>query len=683
LLITVMFGCAGAETPAPAPPQPVEPTSDVPTVEPAAQHPAGRVTWRRLNRNEYNNTVRDLLGTRLRPARDFPDDDTAFGFDNISAVLSLSPLHLELYERAADLLVADILRHPLTAPLVLKAEAEHAEADAGAPYRGSGWTLFSAGSVSGVVDLPLGGPYRFSVRAFSHKALGVAARMELHLDGARVGAFYVDAPPDSPGVYSVDVEVTPGAHTLTAVFTNDYYEPQAAENRQLVVDWLAMEGPLDLPDVADAPRSRVMICTPQSRTDSQCARTIVSALAGRAWRRPIAGDELDRLMELFTLGADDGLEFEAALSLPLKGVLLSPHFTFMVELAEDPAAPTDAPLSDYEIATRLSYFVWASMPDDALFAAAAAGELQTDDGIITQVRRMLADPRADALAENLAGQWLFVRNIDNHTPANWIYPEFDEPLRQAMKAEMSLFFGTFLSEDRPITELLTATDTFVNDRLADHYGLPRPGTDHLTRVDLTGTQRGGLLTQGGLLMVTSAPARTSPVKRGAWVLKQLLCAEPPPPPPGVEGLDQAAVDGGAQTIRDILEQHRADPACAGCHDLIDPIGFGLENFDGIGGWRDTDAGFPIDATSELTDGTPIDGAHSLAQALAVDFRFIPCALHQLMTYGLGRGLTKDDRPALDEIESQWTEQGLTVGAAVELIALSRAFRFRAGEAAAP
>ncbi|RME27697.1 MAG: DUF1592 domain-containing protein, partial [Deltaproteobacteria bacterium] len=322
-----------------------------------------------------------------------------------------------------------------------------------------------------------------------------------------------------------------------------------------------------------------------------------------------------------------------------------------------------------------SYFLWSSMPDDELFALAADGRLQDDAVIREQVRRLLADPKAEALVDNFAGQWLFLRGIDEKSPDPWAYPEFDEALRASMKEEMRRFFRSFLHEDRDLHELLLATEGEIDARLAAHYGID--GVTGWTTVDLSAVERGGLLTQAGLLMVNSYPARTSPVLRGKWVLSNLLCSEPPPPPAGVEGLVEDEAD--PQTIREQLEQHRADPVCASCHDQMDPLGLGLEHFDGIGAYRVTDNGFPVDASGELPDGTAFYGARELAAVVAADARYPACIVEKLYTYGLGRSPTYTDAPYLERIEAEFADGGYTFEALVTAIALSEPFRMRHGE----
>jgi hypothetical protein len=359
---------------------------------------------------------------------------------------------------------------------------------------------------------------------------------------------------------------------------------------------------------------------------------------------------------------------------------MSPHFVFRVELDPDPTSAVVHPLGDYELASRLSYFIWSSMPDDELFAVAKAGTLQDPTVLAAQARRMLADPRAEALFDNFAGQWLFTRAIDEHEPDYNYFPSYDDGVREAVKTETRLFFREMLDGRLPVETLLLADFTYMDDRLAEHYGLPSPGGSGFHRVTLATDQRGGLLRQAGILTVTSYPTRTSPVKRGKWVLGQLLCAEPPPPPPDVEAdLSKDAIE--ASTIREVLALHRANEECAVCHDQMDPVGLALENFDGIGKWRSADNGTPIDATGVLPDGTPLDGPGTLARAVAADSRFPACVVQQLYTYALGRGAQNADVPYLTAMLDGLGAAGFSLEDAVVGIVQSEPFRMRRGEIA--
>nr|WP_255672630.1 DUF1592 domain-containing protein [Corallococcus sp. AS-1-6] len=503
----------------------------------AARDP-GRVTLHRLNRAEYNNTVRDLLGETGSPASSFPPDDHGFGFDNNADVLSMSPLLMEKYSHAAEGLVE------------------------------AAWTR-------GV----------FNTCA---------------LDPAR---------------------------------------PEA------------------------------------------CARELLKTFARKAWRRPVTPEEVERLVAFVSLAKRQGDAPEVGVKLALRSVLVSPHFLFRVEL--DPAPTSTAPhaVSDLELASRLSYFLWSSMPDEALLQAAEAGHLHEPEVLEAQVRRMLADPKAHALVDNFAGQWLYTRALDFAQPESRY--GFDEPLRQAMRQEMQLVFQEFVTGDHRLKDLLDAPFTYVNDRLASHYGLPRPGTTAMTRVELKDhPERAGLFGKGALLTVTANPDRTSPVKRGVWVLEQLLCKGPPPPPPDAGGL-APAVDP-TLNIKERMAQHRVNPSCSGCHTLMDPLGFGMENFDPVGRWRTKEeGGAAVDPSGELPGGKTFNGVVEMRVVVKQDPDLSACMTRHLLTYALGRGAEEQDRCTVRDISQKAEGRGGRLTDYILAIVRSDAFLQRRGEAEEP
>jgi hypothetical protein len=655
-------------------PDEVDPCLDA-TVDP------GRVTIHRLNRAEYNNTVRDLLGDSSAPAQDFPADDHGYGFDNNADVLSLAPLLMEKYEAAAEKLVEEAWARDFKPgqTVRLEAEAPSVQKSTGA-QSGSAWNLYTNGSVSQVVEFEASGAFTLSARAWGSRAGTDLPRMEFRIDGVTVAGFDVDALSSSPKVYSKVVQVQKGARTFAVHFTNDFYDPNnpdpALRDRNLYVDWF--EAKLD--GMWAGAASRVRVCDPAVAGEAACFKQIVETFARRAYRRPAEGSEVDRLMGFLTLAKSKGDGFEVGVKLALQAVLLSPHFLFRIELDEDPTSAQPRRLTDHELASRLSYFLWSSMPDDTLLDAAAAGALQDPDTVALHVDRMLKDPRAHSLVANFAGQWLETRAVDEVQPSA-VFGPFTDALRADLKAETEQFFRTFLEEDRPLRDMLDADFTFLNDRLADHYGLPRPGSETLTRVSLPeGGFRGGILTQGAFLTITSHADRTSPVKRGQWVLAHLLCKAPPPPPPEVENLTETAVTG--KTLRERMEQHRADPSCSGCHAVMDPIGFGLENYDAVGKWRTTDEGHPIDATGELPGGLTFDGPTELAEIIKADPNFSACVARNLMMFGLGRGYSEKDFCAVREVAEAFDARGGRLSDLVHVLAQSELFTMRRGEAVA-
>ena len=634
----------------------------------------GRVTLHRLNRSEYNNTVRDLLGTSQRPADDFPFDDYGYGFDNIADVLSVSPAHVELHQRAVEALIDEAM-----APGGLKGtrlEAEDVGSDVGAVYQAGAWKLVSAGAITAVVEVATDGEYVFSVRAWGDQAGPDPARMTLAIDGAETAPIDVPVTEASPEVYDATFSLVAGPHTLSVAFVNDYYMPDQGLDRNLVVDWLSLDGPVGAPQ-SNPTRDRILVCDPAAPDADVpgCVRDIARAFGRRAWRRPLTDDEVDSLGQVADAALAAGDDFDEAVSLTLEAVLLSPHFMYRVELDPNPGSPTPHAVTDHELASRLSYFLWSSMPDDELFELADGGALSDPAALQAQVARMLDDDRARALSENFAAQWLYLRGLDEHEPDYAVFPEFDDTIKQAMRREAELAFADLLDDELTARDLLTANYTYVNETLAAYYGLPYEGQG-FQRVSLEGTGRSGLLTQGAILTVTSYPKRTSPVKRGKWVLEQLLCSVPPPPPPGVEGLGDEANQGGS--LREQMEQHRTDPICASCHVEMDAIGFGLEHFDAVGAFRTAYADGAIDATGALDDES-FDGAQQLAAVIAGDPRYPRCVVERLYTYALGRGPEDADEPYLDAIAGDFVANGYSFRALIARIVASEPFRYRRGE----
>ena len=636
----------------------------------------GRVTIHRLNRAEYNNSVRDLLGTDLRPADDFPSDDHGYGFDNIADVLSISPLQLELYDRAAELLATEALLISRTDPEVFAFEAETVGSETGAVWRDEGWNLWSNGQLDTVIEVPQTGDYQITVRAFGQQAGDEPARMTVALDGVVLETFDVTAVEFAD--HTLTSEIQQGPRTISVAFINDFYEPDLGQDRNLIVDAFEITGPLGLTGEPNPIRERLMVCEPRDGADADCAGQILGTFARKAWRRPVQDDEVERLVALAKVAWDDGDTFDAGISLGLQGILLSPHFIYRVELDPDPDSETPHKLTEHELAVRLSYFLWSSTPDETLLALADEGALSDDAEMARQVERMLADPRSDALVENFSGQWLHTNALNDIQPDYNAFPDYDDELKEALIGETRMFFREFLDSDRPASEMFTAEFTYINDRLAQHYDMPAVDSDELVRMELSDGQRGGILTHGSVLTVTSYPTRTSPVLRGKWILTQLLCSEPGAPPDGVEGLVEENIPTG--TLRERLEQHRADPTCASCHDLMDPLGFGLEKFDGIGAWRDEEFGFPIDDSGILDDGTEFEGARELSHIIQEDERFADCLSKQMFIYALGRGAERHDTDDLALIREQFKNDGQKIKDLARFIASSHAFQFRRGEA---
>ncbi len=585
----------------------------------------GRVTLHRLNNAEYNNTVRDLLGTELRPALDFPADDRGYGFDNVADVLRLSPLLVELYEGAAEDLIADALK--TNVGISTQTFEVMSPTTVGGPS-GTGWLFFSNGTATVNVPIAAAGRYQVSVRAYGQQAGPDPAQLAIEVSGQPAVVIDVTAVQAAPAIYEATFTLPAGSAQVLVSFVNDYYDQATSADRNLWVDHVAVEGPLDATPVDEERRRRILLCA--ALDQRSCQTDILAGFAGRAWRRPAVDDEVAQLLALVDLAAAQGDGPEAGLRLALQAILVSPHFIYRVELDPAPDSKLPHPLTGWELATRLSYFLWSTMPDDELFAAAAAGTISDRAELERQARRMLADPKAVALTDNFAGQWLFTRALGDQDPDYTLFPDYDDELEAGMRAETRRYFQAFLDEDIPMDQFLVADFAYVNARLAAHYDLPAVSGTELVRVSLAGTSRRGFLTQGSFLRVTSRPKRTSPVLRGKWVLDNLLCLPPRPPPPGVEGLPDSMTATGS--IRDRLEAHQQNPICASCHSVMDPLGFGLDHFDAIGRHRTEDGGYPIDATGTYGDDAAFDGAIEMTQLLAKDPAVYRCLVEKLYTY---------------------------------------------------
>jgi hypothetical protein len=660
----------------------------------------GRITIRRLNRAEYNNTVRDLLGVDFKPADDFPSDDVGYGFDHIGDVLTLSPLLLEKYLRAAERITAAALTlPPAPRPEVRRVVAKEFKAEPTTlRIIGEGrYRALEKGTLRAAVSLPEGGKYRLKLHALAEQAGEEKPRLTLRVDGEVQSSFTVSAPSPRGESFTHSCELAAGERFFEITFENSFTEPpperetkDSAEGqpkpapqpkvRRIGIEFLEVEGPLDRPP-PPPPESYRRFFTIQPSAElppRAAARKLIEPLAERAYRRPVATEEIEKLLRIFDLAQAEKETFEHSVRLVVQALLVSPHFLFRVELRATPlrAGEVEA-LESYALASRVSYFLWSSMPDDELFQLAMADQLRDPAVLEAQVRRMLKSPKAHALTENFAGQWLQLRSLASAAPDSTRFPGFDEELRIAMRKESELFFQTILAENRPIGDFLTADFTFLNERLAKHYGIDGVKGSEFRRVSLKGQARGGLITQASMLTITSNPTRTSPVKRGKWILENLLASPPPPPPPGAGDLseDEHVVLSGS--LRQRMEQHRAKLECAVCHERLDPLGFGLENYDAIGRWRDRDGTFPIDATGTLPDGQSFRNVGELKAVLRdrlPDFR--RCLCEKMLTYALGRGLEPTDEEQVARLAEALQKKDDRFAELLVEVVKSEAFRFR-------
>jgi mono/diheme cytochrome c family protein len=619
----------------------------------------GRVTIRRLNRSEYNNTIRDLTGVNYKPADDFPADDVGYGFDNIGDLLSLPPILAEKYLAAAE----QIIDRALAArPRSLNPTYEAEELKVGGGIRRQGTQAIALTTAEGEVFVehrfPADGEYGLRVRSFGNTVANEPPKLSLRLDGKEVGSHDVKTAEDKAQVYETRARVTAGVHKVSAGLVNPGRDPGAPagkfgkdfrrQSRSVSVVYIEIAGG---PGAAAGP-GPLVIPRQSGQNRREWARGNVERFAERAFRRPITRAESDRLMRFVDDAERDGDGLEAGIRTAYQAILVSPHFLFRIEVDKEPNNPRAIhAISEFELATRLSYFLWSSMPDPELYDLAKRGELRKGDALEKQVRRMLADKKARALTENFAGQWLQLRNLRTVAPDAKLFPAFNDRLRADMLKETEAYFEHVVAGDRSVLEFLDSDYTFLNERLAAHYGVAGVRGEEFRQVKLpAGGPRGGLLTHGSILTITSNPTRTSPVKRGKWVLEEILGTPPPPPPPGADDLrdDEKAVLSGS--LRQRMEQHRRNPNCAVCHTKMDALGFGLENFDPVGAFRTRDGRFNIDPSGTLPDGRTFAGPAELRRILVQDKdAFARAFAGKLLTYALGRGLEPFDKCAVDRI----------------------------------
>ena len=647
-----------------------------------APNPGRPDTFRRLNRTEYHNAIRDLLHVEVDVAALLPSDSSSFGFDNVT-VGNLSPTLLERYVAAAERISRLAVGRPGLGPggttVRVRPDLTQEGHLPGMPVGTRGGALLSH-------TFPVDGDYEINVRLARDRnehieGLSESHTLEMLLDGEVVEAFTVDPATQvegqalnyQPSQDSLDAHltlrmpVTAGPHALAITFPkqpqllleterqpyeaafNYYRHPRI----QPAVYEISIVGPYNPSGAGDTPsRARVFSCHPSSAGDDDaCAREILSTLMRRAYRRPVIDADLERPLQLYRAARDEE-GFEAGIEMGMAALLVSPEFLFRIE--QDPVGvPSGDPyrLDDLALASRLSFFLWSSIPDDELLAVAERSELRSPAVLEQQVRRMLADQRATNLVTNFSGQWLHLRNLESITPDMRAFPDFDDNLRQALRQETEMLVESVIREDLSVLDLLRANYTFLNERLAKHYGIPYIYGSRFRRVEFGGNEtRGGLLRQGSILLATSYATRTSPVIRGKWVLDNLLGVPPPPPPANVPELDETGVGEQARSMKERMSAHRANPACASCHKLMDPVGFALENYDAVGRWRESEGGSPIDASATLFDGTVVNGVDDLQAALLRRPElFVGTITEKLLTFATGRGVESYDAPAVRAI----------------------------------
>ena len=639
----------------------------------------GRVTARRMNRNEYSNTIRDLLGVDFRAEKDFPTDDSGHGFDNISEVLTISPVLMEKYLAAAESIAARALgADPMPKPLT-------------AEYHAKNKTIRrpNASNIEATHRIEWDGEYIIRIGLPGERAPdGKPVTMGFWMDGKLLHTMTVETKPSQLVYFNPYSEaemrlyLPEGDHVFRSGFIDDDFvkglpeKDVYSDKKNKFLNMITFVGPF--PSKIEKPsRKKILICDPNS--GRVCIEKIVATLARRAYRRPVTKNEVASLMKFVGMARNEGQNVEQGLQLVIQAMLVSPHFLFRIERDPAPEPAGTHRISDVELASRLSYFLWSSMPDDALLSLAEAGKLRAPGVLDDQVKRILADGRSAALADNFAGQWLETRNLDSVKPDPQKFPDWGPELRDAMKAETRMFFESIVRENRPLSEFLDADFTFLNEPLAKHYRIEGVTGPEFRRVTLGTGQRGGILSHASVLTVSSYPTRTSPVIRGKYVLQNILGAPPPAPPPDVPVLDEEAV-GNAGSLRQQLEKHRTNAMCASCHNRMDVLGFGLENYDAIGQWRTMDGKFPIDSSGTLPNGKSFSSPAELRVLLKADLSdFARCIIEKMLTYSLGRGLERYDKRTVDEINRKLAASGYKFQTLIHEIVRSLPFQSRRGE----
>ena len=657
-------------------------------VQPEDQFDPGWFATRRLNKDEYRYTLRDLLGidpTRHDVAERLPGDDLGYGFNTIADVLTVSTLHVETYLAAAENAIDLALGPVVEASEEPVSLAPLEGLGGGRPIDNGGYFLFSNGSARGLTSTPAQAEYEISVRAWGTRGGDELPNLSIRVDGRPLGNFPVEAVNrEEPQVFTVRTVLEAGPREIHAHFTNDFHERGVAD-RNLAIESISLAGPLDVSGIARTKAWKsifIVEATTDHDQQREAARTTLESFADRAFRRPLEDGESDRLLALYESSRAAGDGHEQAVRVGLQAVLVSPSFLYRT--ANNPT-PSDLSavytLNDHELATRLSYFIWSSMPDAELRRLADLGLLGNERVLVSQLQRMIDDPKADAFIESFAGQWLLLRNLEALEIDRERFSAYDDSLRGAMIQEVTLFFGDVVRSNRSIMDFVQAEDLFINQRLAEHYGLEGVRGDAFRRVRVEpDSGRGGILTSGAVLTVTSNPTRTSPVKRGLFVLDQLLGTPPPPPPPEIPPLEQTQTTLGPNaTVREQLAAHLIDSTCASCHVRMDPIGLAMEHFDAVGQWRDEADGHPVDASGVLPGGIAFNGPNELKKILlAQDDQVVENVTRRLLTYVLGRGLEPFDRPTVDAIVRQVQERGNGFADLIEAVVLSEAFRTSRG-----
>ena len=639
----------------------------------------GQRAMRRLNRIEYENTIHDLLGTTAPLSQILPPDDSGNGFDNNGESLSISPAHIEKYLIAAETALNDAILVGPMPPRVISFKKNDFNGDGHQLEQGT--VLYTRGSISIRPKLRLAGKYHINIIASASQAGDEPTLMDLVIDGKRHSRFEVKGEFGEGKTFTKEISLNKRVNSISLVFPNDYYDSKAKNeklrDRNLMIHAVHIEGPIGVKREKPITHRRIFITRQKGQTDQTYTRMVLENFARRAFRRPVTQEEIDRYMTLSEKMVREGGSLEHGIRSTLSAMLVSPSFLFITRsIPEKPASHRTKRIDQHNLANQLSYFLWSSMPDDELMTLADTGKLY--DQLDQQITRMLKNPRSKEMVSNFSGQWLQLRDLNTITPDKKRFPVFSLNLASHMRTETEMLSDYILRENRSLLDFLDADYTFINERMAALYKIPNIKGGHFRKVTLKDNKRRGILTHASILTLTSQPNRTSPVLRGKFILENILDITPPPPPPDLPGLEEIHDSGKRMTIREQLAMHREKTACAGCHNLMDPIGLAFEKYNGIGVWREFENRRAIDTSGQLVTGETISGVESLRLIILNKKKdeFLRCLTVKLMTYALGRGVTRSDRLHVEKILTQLKQENYSAHSLIKGIIHSVPFQYQ-------
>ncbi|WP_435894389.1 DUF1592 domain-containing protein [Oceaniferula spumae] len=646
-------------------------------VFPADQTDPGHVVMRRMNRIEYQNTIDDLLGIDTDLISLLPPDDSGYGFDNNGSALSISPAHIEKYLQAAEKALDKAIVVGPMKPYRIPITNRHISGDG--RKSDSGIYLFTRGTAAVAPKIEKAGKYRLVITASASQAGHEPAFLDVHYRKKHIAHFEVKNSLGDEKVFTTEFELKSGKHDIGLTFPNDFYDPNSKNpqrrDRNLMIHQIRLEGPLGVKRQKPSSHRRIFIHRKGDQDNRSYAKAVLTRFANRAFRRPVSGEEIDRYLVLVDKIGRADKSLESGIKSAISAMLVSPSFLFIApDTAISKHSGKTSAISEHALASRLSYFLWSTMPDDELLALADTGTLRKN--LDSQITRMLEDNRSREMVNHFAGQWLQLRDLDAITPDQEHFRKFNRALADDMRTETETLANYILRGNRSLLDFLDADYSFINERLADLYEIPDVKGQNFRRVQIKGTQRRGILTHASILTITSQPNRTSPVLRGKFVLENILDITPPPPPPNLPSLEEAHGEGNNTTVREQLEMHRKKAECAGCHNLMDPVGLAFENYNGIGRWREFDNGRTIDASGKLVTGEALENAESLRLVLLNGKRdeFLRCITIKMMTYALGRGVGRQDRLHIDKVLSELQKKDYTAHTLIKSIIHSVPFQ---------